>query len=43
MYIRKNFFSERVVMHWNKLHREVVEYLKDFKKRVDIALKDIWH
>ncbi|KFP17271.1 hypothetical protein Z169_03411, partial [Egretta garzetta] len=41
--LRKKFFTMRVVKHWNRLPREVVEApsLEAFKARLDRALSNL--
>ena len=38
--IRKKFFTQRVVIHWNRLPKEVVDVpsLDAFKARLDVSL-----
>ena len=38
--IRRKFFTQRVMMHWNRLPKEVVDVpsLEAFKARLDVAL-----
>lgn len=40
--IRKNLFSEKMIKHWNRLPRKVVEPppMEVFKERVDVAQSD---
>jgi len=43
LHIRKKFFTMRVVKHWNRLPREVVDApsLETFKTRLDRALSNL--
>ena len=43
MDIRKNIFTERVVKHWKRLPRDMVELPSPevFKKRIDAVFRDM--
>ena len=40
MHLRRTFFTQRVVTHWNRLPKEAVDApsLQAFKARLDVAL-----
>ena len=40
MDVRRKFFTQRMVMHWNRLPKETVDApsLQAFKARLDVAL-----
>lgn len=42
--IRKKFFSKKVVLHWNRLSKKMVESLSHvvFKKRVHVTVSDVF-
>jgi len=41
--IRKNYFTESVIKHWNRLPREVVDSpsLEVFRRHVNVMLRDV--
>jgi len=41
--IRRKFFTQRVVTHWNRLPKEVVDapFLEASKARLDVALRSL--
>ena len=41
--IRRKFFTQRMVMHWNRLPKEVVDApsLEAFKARLDVSLGNL--
>ena len=40
LYIRRTFFTQRVVTHWNRLPKETVDapFLEAFRTRLDVTL-----
>jgi len=42
--IRKKFFTQRVVTHWNRVLKEAVDapFLEAFKARLDVALGSLF-